>query len=217
MSIRPIYLFGNEVLRAKAKPVKDVDNSILKLVFDIVETMHNAKGIGLAANQVGELQRVIVIDLAAVEEAERESSPSDKSLADQSQKKPREAKTLVIINPEILEQQGSWVMEEGCLSIPDARADVERSEKVRVRFRDANFKEVEMSADGLLSRVMLHEIDHLNGVLFIDHLSVTQRGLLKPKLRRIKKGEVETAYPVIGTPSRAAAFTKGGSRRKVEV
>lgn len=191
MAIRPIYLYGSDMLRAKAKPVEELSDEIVKLIFDMVKTMRSANGIGLAANQVGELHRVLVVDLGAVEEALREEAEGEAT-----QKKPKEEKTLIVINPEILQLDGKWKMEEGCLSIPDVRAEVERAEKIRVRYRDGNFQQVEMETDGLLARVILHELDHLNGVLFIDHVSSTQRGLLKPKLRKIKKGEVETSYPV---------------------
>lgn len=194
MSIRPIYLYGSDVLREKAKPVKELSDGIIKLVSDMVQTMHHAGGIGLAANQVGELQRVLVVDLGAVEEALREERDGEAPAPKHSR---REVKTLVVINPEILHQEGVWKMEEGCLSIPEVRADVERAEKIRLRFRDGSFKEVEMEANGLLARVILHEFDHLNGVLFIDHLSTGQRAMLKPRLRKIKKGDVETSYPVV--------------------
>jgi peptide deformylase len=103
----------------------------------------------------------------------------------------------VLINPEIIEESGSWPMEEGCLSIPDVRADVTRAERVKVKFRNANFEEEILEAGGLLGRVVLHEIDHLNGVLFLDHLTSAKRGLLSPKLRKIKKGDTEAAYPVV--------------------
>jgi peptide deformylase len=194
MSLRPIYLFGSDVLREKARPVRELSDGIIQLVSDMVQTMHHAGGIGLAANQVGELHRVLVVDLGAVEEARREEQEGH---TPESEALPREVKTLVVINPEILHQEGLWKMEEGCLSIPEVRADVERAEKIRVRFRDGSFKEVEMEADGLLGRVLLHEVDHLNGVLFIDHLSTAQRAMLKPRLRKIKKGDVETRYPVV--------------------
>lgn len=194
MSIRPIYLYGSDVLREKAKPVKELSDGVIKLVSDMVQTMHHASGIGLAANQVGELQRVLVVDLGAVEEVLREERESE---APKSKSAHREIKTLVVINPEILHQEGLWKMEEGCLSIPEVRADVERAEKIRVRFRDGSFNEVDMEAEGLLARVILHEVDHLNGVLFIDHLSTAQRAMLKPRLRKIKTGDVETSYPVV--------------------
>ncbi len=191
MSVRPIYLYGSDILREQAKPVKELNDAVMKLIIDLVHTMHKSNGIGLAANQIGELRRVLVIDLASVEEAEEETTEEETA-----EKKPRKEKTLIAVNPEIVRHEGAWKMEEGCLSIPEVRADVERAEKVRVRFRDGNFKEAELEAEGLLARVLLHELDHLNGVLFIDYLTKTQRSLLKSKLQKIKKGEVETSYPV---------------------
>ena len=194
MAVLPIYLIGSEVLRKIAKPVQTLDNSLIKLVYDMTETMHRAHGIGLAANQVGELRRVIVIDLSAVEQAEMEEDLEEED----EEPQPRgERRTMVLINPEVLEPAGSIVMEEGCLSIPDVRADVARAEAIQIKFLDVNMKEVVQEARGLLARVILHELDHLNGVLFLDHLTKTKRALLKPAVRKIQKGEVDTSYPVI--------------------
>lgn len=193
MSALPIYLYGSDVLRKKAKPVQEFDHSLLKLIIDMTETMRKANGIGLAATQVGVLKRVIVIDLSAVEESLREKEGEEESPRDNGAEK----KTLVLINPEIIKEDGSCDIEEGCLSIPDVRAEVSRSESIHIKFRDVNFEEVNMVADKILARVMLHEIDHLNGVLFIDHLTKTQRASLNSELRKIKKGEVDTVYPVI--------------------
>lgn len=194
MSIRPIYLYGNDVLRKKAKHIAALNDDVVKLYVDMIATMRNAPGIGLAANQVGELQRVIVIDLSAVEESEQGDTGEE---AAEKSAKSKSSKSLIVINPEILNADGNEKMEEGCLSIPDLRADVERPDRIRVRFRDGNFKEVEIEAEGLLARVMQHEIDHLDGVLFFDHISKTQQVLLKPKLSKIKKGDVEASYPVV--------------------
>jgi peptide deformylase len=194
MSLRPIYLYGSHVLREQAKPVKDLTDEVITLIADMVQTMHAAGGIGLAANQVGELHRVLVVDLGAVEEALREEREGAGAV---SRPASPQVQTLVVINPEILQADGSWKMEEGCLSIPGVRANVERAETIRIRFRDGHFQQRELDADGLLARVLLHEVDHLNGVLFIDHLSAAQRSLLKPRLRKIKQGEVDTSYPVV--------------------
>jgi len=192
MSILPIFLYGSDVLHQEALPVESLDNETIKLIYDMMETMHKANGIGLAANQVGELKRVITIDATNAVEGEGDhegkSSPNKGNGAQAR---------FVMINPEILQHSGSWQMEEGCLSIPDVRGDVERPERIKVRFRNANFDEETLEAEGLLGRVILHEIDHLNGVLFVDHLSKTKRSLLMSKLRKIKKGEIEAAYPVV--------------------
>lgn len=194
MSILPVYLYGTEILKKKTKPVKELDNSTVKLIYDMFETMHEASGIGLAATQVGDLRRILVVDIADVSEENAEGEHED-ARHPTSAHLPR---TIAMINPEILSGEGTISLQEGCLSIPDIHAMVERPEKVRVRYRDADFQEQEIFADGLLARVIQHEFDHLNGVLFIDHLGAAKRALLKSKLNAIKKGEVETSYPVIG-------------------
>lgn len=191
MSILPIYLYGTDILRKKAKPIQSLDDAAVRLMVDMAETMMKANGVGLAATQVGDLRRMLILDLSAIERGDDEEG---KERPDRSDEK---AKILVAINPEIVSEEGKLLMEEGCLSIPDLRAEVTRAEKIKVKFRDANFEVVEMEADGLLGRAFLHEIDHLNGVMFVDHLSVTRRTLLKSELRKIKNGEVDTIYPVI--------------------
>ncbi|MBI3195690.1 MAG: peptide deformylase [Ignavibacteriae bacterium] len=180
MSILPIYLYGSEVLKKKAKPVTKVTDKHISQIMNMFETMHQAQGIGLAANQVGSLERIIVVDVSEVEGYE-------------------EVKPMALINPEIVGRDGSATMEEGCLSIPDVRDEVERAEGIIVRFRDTDFQQQEKEAHDLLARVIMHEIDHLNGVLFLDHLSATKRKLHKEQLDKIKQGEVETSYPVIST------------------
>lgn len=193
MSVLPIYLFGTSVLKQKAKPVESLDDSTVKLIYDMFETMHQANGLGLAATQVGDLRRVITIDISDVNEENAEGEMED----DAHPTSPNLPRTLALINPEILSEEGKWIMKEGCLSLPDLHDDVERVEKIRVRFRDADFKEQELLADGLLARVILHELDHLNGVLFVDRINKARRSLHLPKLRKIRKGEVKTEYPVV--------------------
>jgi peptide deformylase len=167
------------VLRKKAKPVTGVDEDLKRFAADMVETMQKANGIGLAATQVGDLHRVIVVDIGETSEDTRGMEP------------------LVMINPVILHAADTLVMEEGCLSIPEIRGEVERVETIGVRYRDLSFGEKEMKASGLLARVILHEIDHLNGVLFIDHLGSALQKLLRGRLNKIRKGEVDVAYPVV--------------------
>jgi peptide deformylase len=181
MAVLPIYTYGAPVLRKKAKPVVDVSDEIITLVMDMFETMRSANGIGLAATQVGSLQRVLVVDISELEET-------------------KGYPPLTVINPEVVTQEGNWVMEEGCLSIPDVRDDVERAERVIVRYKDAKFHDVEIEAGGILRRVLLHEIDHLNGVLFIDHISSIKRKLHHKALKQIQRGEVEVSYPVVTAP-----------------
>jgi peptide deformylase len=193
MAILPIYLFGTEILKKTAKPIESLDDSAVKLMYDMFETMHEANGLGLAATQVGDLRRVITIDISDVTEPNAEGETEDTM----HPTSPELPKTLALINPEILSEDGRWSMEEGCLSLPNLRGEVERAEKVRVHFRDAEFKEQELFADGLLARVILHELDHLNGKLFVDRISKTKRSMLLPKLRKIRKGEIEVDYPVV--------------------
>ena len=193
MSILPIYLFGTGVLKKTAKPIESMDDSTVKLIYNMFETMHEANGLGLAATQVGDLRRIITIDISDVTEPSAEGETED-TLHPTS---PNLPKTLALINPEILSEEGKWSMEEGCLSLPNLRGEVERAEKIHVRFYDAEFKEQELFADGLLARVILHELDHLNGILFVDRVTKTKRSMLLPKLRKIRKGEVEVDYPVV--------------------
>lgn len=192
MAVLPVYLYGTKVLKTKARPVKELSNNVIKLVYDMVETMHASNGMGLAANQVGSLHRVVTVDISEVNEEEREAS--NDQLKRTSPDLPRK---VVMINPEVLGQEGSWKMEEGCLSIPEVRGEVERAERIRVKYRDPNFEEKELLADGLLARVMLHEIDHLDGILFTELLHPDEKAQIKADLRRIKQGDVDTSYPVV--------------------
>ena len=186
MATLPVYLYGSDVLKKKAKKVTEISDTEIQLIQDMFQTMHEANGVGLAANQIGELKQILVVDISDTEAG-------------------KGTKPLAVINPVILEEEGEWEYEEGCLSIPDVREKVSRSEKITLRFNDINMKEVELKVDGMLARVLLHEIDHLNGVLFLDHLSSAKRTLLKSKLTKIAKGDVETQYEVIadGAASKA--------------
>jgi peptide deformylase len=175
VSLLPIYLYGSDVLKKKAPRMTEVTDDDIRLIQDMLETMHEASGIGLAATQVGVLKQLLVIDL----------SDSDKS---------GEMKPMAIINPEIVAEEGLVEIEEGCLSIPDIREAVKRPEKITVRFHDTSMTLQELSADGMLARVIQHEMDHLNGILFIDHLSATKRAFLKNRLRKISKGDVDIDY-----------------------
>ena len=188
MSVLPIYVYNHPVLRKKAKPVRSLTTELSTFVEDMFETMHKAGGIGLAANQVGSTQRVIVIDLSGGEDT-------------------KEEKPLALVNPEVIQAEGVETMEEGCLSIPGLRDEVERPDHIRVRFKDIEFKDQELDATGLLARVLQHEIDHINGVLFIDHLNIVKRKLLRGRLNKIRKGEVEVEYPVV-SPTPAMAESK---------
>ena len=161
--ILPIRKFGDDVLRLPAEPVAQIDGELQKLIDDMIETMYAAPGVGLAANQVGVARRLMVIDLSVG-------------------KRPGECH--VFINPEIIDSVGEVTEEEGCLSIPDFVEIVTRPEKVKLRYLDRNGDQREMWGEGLMARAMCHEIDHLNGTLFVDHL----RGFKKEKiLKKIAK------------------------------
>ncbi len=178
MAVLPIYVLGADILRQEASEIDAVDTEIVRLAYDMLDTMRNANGVGLAANQVGILKRIITVDISGTEEGEG-------------------TKPFIIINPRIVSSSGETFMEEGCLSLPELRDEVGRAESIRLRYRDINFHEQEMECRGFLARVVQHEIDHLDGVVFTDRLSATKRRLLKGRLQRIKRGEIETSYPVV--------------------
>jgi peptide deformylase len=191
MAILPIYLYGTDILKKKARAIDGIDTSIIKLMVDLAQTMRKANGIGLAATQVGDVRQMLVVDQTAIERAARDEDEEEDSPL------PSEVKTLVMINPVVVDEEGTISLEEGCLSIPELRAEVDRAERIRVKFRDDNFDEKELTAEGFLGRVILHEIDHLNGILFVDRIGRTRKTFLNSELKRIKKGEVDTSYPVI--------------------
>lgn len=160
MAILEIKKYPEKVLREKALPVDNFGPSLQSLIDDMIETMYSASGVGLAANQVGILKRVIVIDVSS----RQEGYP-----------------LMVLVNPEIVYSEGELAMEEGCLSLPDYMTVVKRAERVRVRSLDRHGKEIEIEGDGLLSRALQHEIDHLNGVLLIDRIGRFKRELFKKR------------------------------------
>ncbi len=192
--IFPIYTYGTRVLKQKAEPVRTVDEETVKLVMDMFDTMHAAGGIGLAANQIGKPRRVITVDISDIEETKEPKTEEEKIRF-------KSHPPIALINPEIIHSEGIWTMEEGCLSIPEVRDMVERAEKIKVRYKDTSFRTVELEADGLFARVILHEIDHLNGILFLDHVPTEGRKVHKVQLKKIQRGEIETAYPVITAAS----------------
>ena len=167
MTIRPLVILPDPVLRLGSEPVGPITGEIRTLVADMFETMYDAPGVGLAAIQIGVTKRVVTIDTSK-EEGVRDAR--------------------VFINPEIVwSSEERRVYDEGCLSIPDYYAEVERPDRVRVRFRDIDGNEQEIEADGLLSTCIQHEIDHLNGVLFIDHLSKLKRDRVIKKFTKAAK------------------------------
>lgn len=169
MTIKPLIILPDPLLRQLSKPVERVDSDILKLADDMLETMYDAPGIGLAAIQVGVARRLLVIDVSREDEEKR---------------------PLVFINPEILTSSDERsTYEEGCLSIPDYYAEVERPAKVTVRSIDREGKEQTIEAEGLLATCLQHEIDHLNGVLFIDHISRLKREMVIKKFTKAARGK----------------------------
>lgn len=163
MPVLPICKYGDDVLRVPTEPVSEIDDALQRLIDDMVLTMYAAPGVGLAANQVGVSKRLMIIDLSVGR---------------------RPGELHVFINPEMIEAEGEITEEEGCLSIPDFVEVVTRPERVKLRFLDRTGKERELWGEGLMARAMCHEVDHLNGGLFIDHL----RGLKKDRiLKKIQK------------------------------
>lgn len=170
MSILPISIYPDPVLRRKAEPVKIIENGIQRLIDDMIETMYNAPGIGLAANQVGRPISVMVVDVR------REES---------------EHGLIILINPELVSARGEITFEEGCLSVPEYFARVTRHEEVVVRGLDRRGEKIEIAADGLLAIALQHEMDHLNGKLFIDRLSAVARDIFKRRWKKKHKEERE--------------------------
>lgn len=157
MAIRTIRTEGDEILRKKSKKVEVIDEKITELIQDMIETLHRYDGVGLAAVQVGILKQILII-----QEAE-------------------DAPILVIINPEIISQSGTQVVEEGCLSFPNKFAKIERPEKIKVRALNEKGKKIEITGKGLLAQALSHEIDHLNGEVFIDKIIPGTLEIIKPE------------------------------------
>ncbi|MBX5482447.1 MAG: peptide deformylase [Myxococcaceae bacterium] len=168
--VREILIWPDPILKKTAAPVASVDDKVRKLVEDMFETMYDAEGIGLAAPQIGVLQRVIVLDT-------RPRQP--------------ESRPIAMINPELLELHGKTTYEEGCLSIPGEAEEVERAAVVKVRYVDPDGNEQTLVADGLLAIAIQHETDHLNGTVFVDHLSTLKRELIRKRMKRLKAERAE--------------------------
>jgi len=166
MAVLPIIKIGHPALRKRAQEIKEITPELRELAKNMIDTMRLNEGVGLAANQVNVLQRLFVIDLKLIDEKS-------------------DARTYV--NPEILETESTQVMEEGCLSIPELQAEVERAYKIKVRYLTLDGEEVEEEIEDLLARVFQHEMDHLNGVLFIDRVPPLTRKMLDPQIRKIQE------------------------------
>jgi peptide deformylase len=173
VSVRAVRIYGDPVLRDRAREVLDFDDALRGFVGDLFDTMQAYSGVGLAANQVGVLQRVLVVDVP------REDGARDR---------------LALVNPTLDQRSGGESGEEGCLSIPGVWEDVRRASRVRVRAMDPEGRPLEFIADGYLARVIQHEVDHLDGVLFVDRLSPLRRQFLRRSLEALARGELPEDY-----------------------
>ncbi len=176
--ILPIAAYGDPVLKTKAQPVKKNYSHLKELIGDMFETMYNAKGVGLAAPQVGISIRLFIVDGAPFDENEEVKNFKQ-----------------VFINAQMLKEEGDrWKFNEGCLSIPGIREDVLRKPEIELEYEDENFQKHRKIFTGTVARIIQHEYDHIDGVLFTDRISVMRRRLLKNSLLNISKGEVEVDY-----------------------
>jgi peptide deformylase len=173
MALRQVRMYGDPVLRQKALEIVEVDDTVRELIADMRETMHAYNGVGLAGNQVGVLQRVLVVDVPLTEGPRAE---------------------YALVNPVIDQRTGTETGEEGCLSIPGIYEDVKRAERIRMRALDASGRPVEFVAEGYLARALQHEVDHLDGVLFVDRLSALKRQFLRGSLDALARGELPEDY-----------------------
>lgn len=175
----PIYAYGQPVLRKKADPVLTVSEDLKKLIADMWETMYDAHGVGLAAPQIGHSVRLFIVDTIQLEKPGKEHKGIKKAF----------------LNAQMLDENGEpWGYEEGCLSIPEIRAEIERLPSIRIRYQDEEGNEYEESYDGVNARVIQHEYDHIEGILFLDRMKPLKRKMLSRRLEKIKKGEIPIEY-----------------------
>jgi peptide deformylase len=184
--ILPIVAYGDSVLKKKAIDIDPDYPELEQLIADMFETMEGASGVGLAAPQIGRSIRLFIVDASPFAQDD-ELSEEERSFLTGYRK--------VFINPQIVEEDGDeWAFNEGCLSIPDVREDVRRKPEIVIRYRDENFEEVTEKLDGIAARIVQHEYDHIEGILFIDHLSPLRKQLIKGRLSNISKGKVKVDY-----------------------
>ena len=176
-----ILQYGDPILRAKGKRVDKIDNRICELAQSMIETMHAANGVGLAAQQVGEALQLTVLDVSQVEDRPSTMKLKGKDID------PKDAMPLVLINPEIELRDATEVGTEGCLSFPEITGDIERAKSAVVRAQDLEGETIEIETSGLLARAIQHELDHLNGILFIDRMSSAAKVSLSSRLKRLQK------------------------------
>lgn len=181
--ILPIVAYGDPVLRKKGADVDKDYPKLQEFLDNMFATMYNASGVGLAAPQVNKAVRIFIVDSTGFVDDEEDD---EEGLKDFKQ---------VFINPQIVEEDGEeWDFNEGCLSIPDVREDVSRPERIRIKYLDRDFKEHDEVYEGLKARVIQHEYDHIEGILFTDHLSPLRKRIVKGRLNNISKGKVSVAY-----------------------
>lgn len=203
-----IYTFPDLVLTQKAAPIPRVEKTLFKLADDMFETMYDAPGIGLAANQVGILQKILVLDVDYDYEElpEGVSPPAGAEVfagGIVTNRKPK-----IIINPEIVHREGTISLNEGCLSVPEYNAEVKRSEKLKLKYQDIDGLEKTLSAEGLLAVAIQHEMDHLDGKLFIDRLSPLKKEMVRKKLRQ-ERSLRELEDPIEAAAARSKKKSKG--------
>jgi peptide deformylase len=177
----PIRQYGDPILRAKGKPIDKVDNHIRELAANMLETMHDARGVGLAAQQVGEALQLTVIDVA-----DAEDRPSTMRLHGKDVD-PTAVMPLVLINPQLTLNKETSTGTEGCLSFPEITGEIERAESITARAQTLEGEPIEFEAGGLLARAVQHEVDHLNGILFIDRMNSAAKASLASRLKRLQK------------------------------
>ena len=193
--IMPIIAYGDPVLRKKTAQVDKDYPGLRDLIADMFETMHGAPGVGLAAPQVGHSIRLFVVDSEQLFKEDEEGAEKKNNGKPKFTGQPIKE---TFMNPKVIKEFGKkWIYEEGCLSIPGIREDVERDDTVVIQYYDYNFKFHEKEFDGITARIIQHEYDHLEGVLFVDRIKVLKRQLLKSKLSDISKGKVEVAYKML--------------------
>jgi peptide deformylase len=179
--ILPIYAYGQPVLRKQAQPITQDYENLQTLIADMFETMYGAKGVGLAAPQIGRDIRLFVVDTIQLEKAGSDHKGIKKAF----------------INAQLLDENGEpWLYEEGCLSIPDIHVEIERQPRIQIHYFDENWNEITETYDGTNARVIQHEYDHIEGVLFIDRMKPLKRRMINRKLEKIKRGDIDAPHPM---------------------
>ena len=177
----PIVQYGDPVLRAKGKRIEKIDDRIRELANSMIETMHEATGVGLAAQQIGEALQLTVVDVSQVEDRPSTLKINGREID------PKTAMPLVLVNPEIRAGREVEIGTEGCLSFPEITGEIERAKTVAARAENLEGDKIELEASGLLARAIQHEVDHLNGILFIDRMSSAAKIALSSRLKRLQK------------------------------